>query len=77
MCDVTLPETDLQWGESTPIINKANSILGVIRRNFKYLDNEVFIRLFKSLVRPILEYGQTIWAPYLLRQSRSIENVKM
>ena len=32
--------------------------------------------LFKSLIRPLLEYGQSIWSPHLLKQSRLIENVQ-
>jgi len=34
-------------------INKANSIMGLIRRTFTCLDEEIFI----LLVRPHLEYG--------------------
>jgi len=33
-------------------INKAYSILGLIKRNFIYLDKDIFIMLYKSLVRP-------------------------
>ena len=40
------------------------------------MDNKTFILLFKSLVRPILEYGAVIWSPYLKRQSRLIENIQ-
>ena len=58
------------------IVKKANGILGLIRRNFKYIDKEVFLKLYKALVRPHLEYGQAIWSPQLLRQSRLIENVQ-
>ncbi|MCP3851727.1 MAG: hypothetical protein GY694_16045, partial [Gammaproteobacteria bacterium] len=32
--------------------------------------------LYKSLVRPILEYGQPVWAPFLKRQTKLIENVQ-
>jgi len=58
------------------IVKKANGILGLIRRNFKCIDKEVFLKLYKALVRPHLEYGQAIWSPQLLRQSRLIENVQ-
>ena len=34
------------------------------------------VPLFKSLVRPILEYGNTIWCPSLQRQCDVIENVQ-
>ena len=36
---------------------KANRVVGIIRRSFDYLTPSVFILMYKSLVRPILEYG--------------------
>ena len=38
-------------------INKANKILGLIFRTYTYMDIDMFRTLFKSLVRPHLEYG--------------------
>ena len=35
-------------------INKAYSILGIIKRNFIYMDESGFILLYKSMVRPHL-----------------------
>ena len=57
-------------------IGKANRMLGLIRRTFNYLNKDVFIKLYKSLVRPHLEYGNIIWNPVLKRQSISIEKVQ-
>ena len=39
---------------------KANMVMGVIRRIFKHLDHEMFVKLFKALVRPHLEYAQAV-----------------
>ena len=58
------------------VINKANQALGIIKRNFKYMDEEALLTLYKSIVRPILEYGQPVWAPFLLRQSRALESIQ-
>ncbi len=58
------------------IVNKANQVLGVIKRTFTYLDRDVFIKLYKALVRPHLEYGNVIWNPYLKRQTKAIEKVQ-
>jgi hypothetical protein len=41
--------------------NKANSIMGLIRRAFTCLDEEILLLLYKSRVRPHLEYVSTIW----------------
>ena len=57
-------------------INKANSTIGLIKRTFTHIDKEVFLQLYKALVRPHLEYGNIIWYPYLKRQSVAIEKVQ-
>ena len=57
-------------------INKANSIMGIIRRTYTYLDADTFLLLYKSLVRPHLEYCNQIWNPHLLKHIISIENVQ-
>ena len=48
-------------------INKANSIMGIIRRSFRHLDSDIFSKLYKALVRPHLEYGISVWSPHLLK----------
>ena len=45
-------------------IGKANRILGLIRRSFKYFTAEIFVHLYKTLVRPIVEYSSPVWSPY-------------
>ena len=45
-------------------IKKANCMLGLIKRNFRYLDEYTFILLYKSLVRSQLEYASSVWSPY-------------
>ena len=57
-------------------VNKATKIVNIIRRSFMYLDEEIFLNLYKALVRPHLEYANQIWAPRLQRQIDSIENVQ-
>jgi len=58
------------------VVAKANQMLGIIKRSFTFLDKEVFLYLYKALVRPHLEYGNVIWNPYLKRQSIQIEKVQ-
>ena len=58
------------------VINKANRNIGIIRRTFSYLTRKGFIKLYKALVRPHLEYGNAIWHPHLKRQSTSVEKVQ-
>ena len=73
---ITLSE-DLQW--STHIQNitkKANSTLGFLRRNLKNCPEECRKLAYISLVRSTLEYGSSIWDPYLQKDINSIEKVQ-
>ena len=57
-------------------VSKANQMMGLIKRSFDFLDRDIFLRLYKALVRPHLEYGNIIWHPYLKRQSVQLERVQ-
>jgi hypothetical protein len=57
-------------------VNKANSVMGVIRRTFEYLNETTFLMLYKALVRPHLEYANQVWAPMYKRQEEVLENVQ-
>ena len=57
-------------------INKANQKLGLINRSFKYMDKDMFLQLFKSLVRPHLEYGSTVWSVANQKEAIIIKNVQ-
>ena len=57
-------------------VKKANQIVGLIFKTFTFMDREMFLNLFKSLVRPHLEYATTIWAPIYKKDAIQIENVQ-
>ena len=57
-------------------VNKANSIMGLIRRTFRHLDEQTFRGLFKALVRPHLEYAGTVWNPATKKDITALENVQ-
>lgn len=58
------------------IISKANSRIGIIKRNFSNLAKEVFLPLYKTLIRPILEYCAIIWNPHQRGKINEIEKVQ-
>ena len=58
------------------MITKANRVVGLIRRSFLYLDEYIFLRLFKALVRPHLEYAQSVWCPWRYKHIDPLENVQ-
>ena len=58
------------------IAKKANTIMGVVRRSFKCLDEDTFKKLYKGVVRPHLEYGVQIWNPNLKKDIVKLEGVQ-
>lgn len=57
-------------------INKAYSILGIIKRNFTYLTPEALVQIYKSMVRSHLEYAQSVWYPYRHKLIDDLEKVQ-
>ncbi len=57
-------------------VSTANRNLGIISRTFTYLDKEMFLNLYKSLVRPHLEYASQVWSPLYKKDKIAIENVQ-
>ena len=58
------------------VVQKANGVLASIRRTFKYINKDSFSVLYKSLVRPHLEYCNSIWNPYMVKDIKLIESVQ-
>ena len=58
-------------------INTPYSYLGIIRRNFIYLDEDAFVMLYKSLVKSHLEYANSVWNPHRLGLIKDLEKVQM
>ena len=54
---------------------KANHVLACIKRTFTDLNNNEFLKLYKAMVRPIIEYANTIWGPHFLLDKRRLERV--
>ena len=57
-------------------INKAYSVLGIIKRNFTYMDEPTFISLCKSIVRPHVEYTGSVWCPFKIGDMKEIEKIQ-
>jgi len=57
-------------------IKKANRTLGLIKRNFEFINREAFEVLYGVLVRPKLEYAIQLWSPYQVGQKDNIERTQ-
>lgn len=72
-----LIDNDLKFHRQTAsAVKKANSALGLIKKSFAFLDDEIMSLLFKSLVRPHLEYGNVIWGPFYKGDSEKVERIQ-
>ena len=58
------------------VVSKAFSRLGLIKRIFNNKSTAHIVQLYKSFVRPILEYSSIIWNPYTARNIKKIESVQ-
>ena len=58
------------------IAKQANGVLVSIKRTLKFINKETFNALYKSLVRPILEYCAPFWNPYNIKQINTSESVQ-
>ena len=54
---------------------KANCVLSVIVKSFINLSSDMLPVLYKSLVRPVLKYGNLIWGPFYIHDQIQIEPV--
>jgi len=58
-------------------INKAYSVLGIIKRNFIYMDEHTFIILYKeSMVRLHVEFANSVWCKYKISNLKEIEKIQ-
>jgi len=55
---------------------KARRIIGMVRRNFKRLDKEDFLVIYKTYIRPHLEYCIQAWSPHLMKDIQCLERVQ-
>jgi hypothetical protein len=67
--------TDLSWADHVNYtVQRAfrtlHFVMRVVKKGIKYQ-----IKVYKSLVRPILEYGSACWEPYRERQINALDRV--
>ena len=57
-------------------VKAANRTLGLIKRTFTSRSKDVIVRLYKSLVRPHLEYCMSVWRPHYRKDIDLLEGVQ-
>ena len=56
--------------------SKGNQIIGMIRRNITYEENNFIVPLYKAKFRPHLEYCIQAWNPYLMKDIYMLEKIQ-
>jgi len=55
---------------------KALKVFNFLRRSLYWCSKETKLRVYLSLVRPILKYVSTVWDPYTIKDSDQFERVQ-
>ena len=55
---------------------RAYRVLGMISRTIVYRSPDVLTKLYKSLVRPHLEYCVSAWSPHYVKDRERLEKVQ-
>jgi hypothetical protein len=58
------------------IVNRARRLAGFIFRSFQSRSAEVILPIYRTIIRPILEYASVTWNPYLQKQVKQLEAVQ-
>lgn len=65
------------WEHISHICSKASSLLGLLVRASKdFKSPNTIILLYKTIVRPILEYASVVWNPYQLGHIDALEKIQ-
>ena len=72
-----LISTDFKFCEQiNAIVGRAIRVYGWLVRSLVSRDRITIIKIYKTLIRPILEYASTIWSPHRQTYVRKIEKVQ-
>jgi hypothetical protein len=70
-------QSDLKCAKQcAKVVGQANRTLGLIKRTFGNFSADIVVQLYKSLVRPRLEYAVQAWRPYLHKDIELMERVQ-
>jgi len=56
--------------------SKASKLFGVLNRSTVYKSKDIMLKLYKSLVRPHLEYCTAAWSPHYVKDKELLEHIQ-
>ena len=51
-------------------------MLGMIKRTISYKNERIMLSLYKTLVRPLLEYCTPVWSPHYIKDKQLLERIQ-
>src|SRR5664279_5689277 len=54
----------------------ARKVIGLVRRHFRRMDKQDFLLIYKTYIRPHLEYCIQSWSPHLVKDIQCLERVQ-
>lgn len=73
---ITITE-NLKWKQHIAnVSNKANQILGFVRRNLKTTNKRLKDLAYKAFIRPLLEYSSSVWDPNFSDDIKNLEKIQ-
>lgn len=68
---------NLSWSDHiTTVVRKANAAAFVIYKTFSCPSPPLLIKLYKTYIRPLLEFSVIVWNPYLVKDISVLEKVQ-
>ena len=58
------------------VTKKCKMLLAIIKRSFTCLDKRMVSKLYKALIRPVLEYGNSVWGPCFKGDQNLLEKLQ-
>ena len=55
---------------------KASKVMGMIRKTISYKEPKIMLSLYKTLVRPHVEYCSSVWNPHYSKDKVLLERVQ-
>jgi len=62
--------------QTSKAVQKANGILSLIKKSFEYITTDTLPILYKTLVQPVIEYGNLVWGPFYNQDINRVEAVQ-
>ena len=62
--------------QSIQACSKASKMPGMTKRTITYKQPDIMVRLYKTSVRPHLEYCVSVWSPHYTKDKELLEHVQ-